>query len=188
MRTPNHFDRRLVSARRNPPMHAKTLAHQLGISSYVLERNLSELSEQECFTGPVKGGNCLNWVLGHLTRARIMALQGVGQKPPFPLEDFNAYDDRGGVPFSRETALPLGELKRRFKATQEPLVRGLAEMSAEAMARPAPFSPTGNPNETMGSLLVSFVFHEAYHVGQTGLLRRVVGKEGAIKPPPAPVA
>ncbi|MGH7510507.1 MAG: DinB family protein [Gemmatimonadales bacterium] len=169
-------------------MHAKTLAHQLGISSYVLERNLSELSDQESLTAPEKGGNCLNWVLGHLVRSRLMALQGLGQEAPFPLEDFNAYDDRGGVPFGRETALPLAELKRRFKATQEPLVRGLAGMSPETMAKPAPFSPTGDPNETMGSLLVAFTFHEAYHVGQTGLLRRVVGKKGMITPAPAAAA
>lgn len=169
-------------------MHAKTLAHQLGLSSYVLERNLSELSEQECLIGPEKGGNCLNWVLGHLTRARVMAVQGLGQEPPFPLEDFGAYDDRGGVPFTRETALPLDELKRRFKALQEPLVRGLSEMSPEALSKPAPFSPTGNPNETMGTLFVAFAFHEAYHVGQTGLLRRIAGKEGAVKPAPAAAA
>jgi hypothetical protein len=25
------------------------------------------------------------------------------------------------------------------------------------------------------------MFHQAYHVGQTGLLRRIVGKEGKIK-------
>jgi uncharacterized damage-inducible protein DinB len=27
------------------------------------------------------------------------------------------------------------------------------------------------------------VFHETYHVGQTGVLRRVVGKPGVVKPP-----
>lgn len=169
-------------------MDPKTLAHQLGLCSYVLERNLSELSEQECLTGPEKGGNCINWVLGHITRTRIGALKGMGQDLPFSQDDMGGYDDRGGVPFSRDSALPLDELKRRYKATQEPLVRGLAAMSPEAMAKPAPFSPTGNPKETMGTLLAAFAFHEAYHVGQTGVLRRVAGKEGAVKPAPAVAA
>jgi len=29
--------------------------------------------------------------------------------------------------------------------------------------------------------LAGLVFHEAYHVGQTGLLRRIAGKGGAIE-------
>jgi uncharacterized damage-inducible protein DinB len=167
-------------------VHPKTIAYQFGLCSYVLDRNLGQLSEQDSHICPDKGGNCLNWVLGHITRTRNSALRLVGQKPLFPESDFDAYDDNGGVPFSRETALPLDELKRRFKAIQEPLVNGLNGMSAETMEKPAPFSPTNNPNETIGTLLASLAFHEAYHVGQTGVLRRVAGKEGVVKPPKIP--
>lgn len=167
-------------------MHPKTLAYQFGLCSYVLDRNLGQLSEEESLTGPQKGGNCLNWVLGHLTRTRNRALSLLGQEPLFPDHDFDAYDDNGGVPFSAETALPFDELKRRFKALQEPLVRGLNTISDEALRKPAPISPTNNPNETVGSLLAALAFHEAYHVGQTGVLRRVVGREGVIKPPAMP--
>ncbi len=167
-------------------MHPKTLAYQFGLCSYVLDRNLGQLSEEEGLIGPPKGGNCLNWVLGHITRTRNRALGLLGQQPLFPDEDFAAYDDNGGVPFSSKTALPFGELKRRYKALQEPWAKGLSGMSDEALSKPAPISPTGNPNETVGSLLAAMAFHEAYHVGQTGMLRRVVGREGVIKPPPMP--
>jgi hypothetical protein len=167
-------------------MPTNTLAHQLELSSQVLGRNLEGLSQEDSLVGPQKGGNCLNWVVGHLTRSRNMAIGLLEQRQPFPMEDFNAYDDRGGVPFSRQTALPTGELMRRFKALQEPLVQAISRIPPEALAAPAPFSPTGNPNETMETLLVAFVFHESYHVGQTGLLRRVAGKEGVIKPAPMP--
>jgi uncharacterized damage-inducible protein DinB len=163
-------------------MHGKTLAHQLGLSAYVLERNLGELSHEDSLVRPQKGGNCLNWVLGHVTRSRNLAVGMLLQKHPFPMEDFNAYDDRGGVPFTRETALPLDELKRRFKSLQEPLNKALSQMSDDTLASPAPFSPTGNPDETMGTMLAAFVFHEVYHMGQVGLLRRVAGKEGVVKP------
>jgi uncharacterized damage-inducible protein DinB len=167
-------------------MHAKTIAYQFGLCSYVLERNLGGVSHQESLVSPQPGGNCLNWVLGHVTRVRNGALGLFGQQPMFPAEEFDAYDDNGRVPFEAKTAMPFDELKRRFKALQEPLVKGLDEISAEAMSRPAPISPTGNPNETVGSLLAALAFHEAYHVGQTGLLRRVVGREGVVKPPKVP--
>jgi uncharacterized damage-inducible protein DinB len=167
-------------------MHTKTLAHQLELSSYVLERNLRELSQADSLIEPQKGGNCLNWVLGHLTRARNVALEILGQRPPYDMEDFKAYT--GEEPFTREAALPFEELKRRFKALDEQLTRAVNRISPQEMAKPAPFAPTGDPDETIGSLLVAFVFHEVYHVGQTGLLRRVVGKEGVVKPPAVPVA
>ena len=166
-------------------MHPKTLTHQLGLCSYVVERNLSELSEQESHITPETGGSCMNWVLGHMTRTRLTLLRALGRELPFPMEEFDAYDDRGGVPFTRETAIPFDELKRRYKALQEPLVRALNAVPEDIMDQPAKFSPTNNPKETMGTLLAAFAFHEAYHAGQTGLLRRVAGKEGAIKPPAA---
>lgn len=167
-------------------MHAKTIAHQFGLTSFVLERNIAELSNEDSLVSPQKAGNCLNWVVGHITRSRNMALSVLGQKPLYPMEDFRAYS--GEERFTREAALPFDEVKRRFKALQEPLMKTVNGMSADAMATPAPFSPTGNPDETIGSLLAAFAFHEAYHVGQTGILRRVVGKEGAVKAPAVPAA
>jgi uncharacterized damage-inducible protein DinB len=176
----------LWPASKEHSMHSKTIAYQFGLCSYVLERNIGGVSHEESLVSPQPGGNCLNWVVGHLTRARNRALGLFGQKALFPNEEFNSYDDNGGVPFDAETAISFDELKHRFKALQEPLVNGLNGMSAEAMDQPAPFSPTGNPKETVGSLLAAMAFHEAYHVGQTGMLRRVVGREGVIKPPKIP--
>ena len=167
-------------------MHAKTIAYQFGLCSYVLEKNLSGVSHEESLINPQPGGSCLNWVLGHLTRSRNRALGLVGQKPMFANEEFDSYDDNGGKQFRPDTAIDFDELKGRFKALQEPLVNGLNAMSREAMDRPAPVSPTGNPNETVGSLLAALVFHESYHAGQTGILRRIVGRPGVIKPPPVP--
>lgn len=164
-------------------MHAKTIAYQFGLTSYVLEKNVAGVSHEESLINPRPGGSCLNWVVGHLTQTRNHVLGLFGQKPMFRPEEFEPYDDYSDVPFTEENAIPFEELKRRYKALQEPLVNCLNGMSQADMDKPAPFSPTGNPKETMGTLLASLAFHEAYHVGQTGLLRRVLGREGVIKPP-----
>jgi uncharacterized damage-inducible protein DinB len=167
-------------------MHAKTLVYQLGISSKVVEMNTGDVSHEESLVTPPKGGSCLNQVLGHITRTRNMALGTMGQKSPYPMEEFDPYDDRTGVPFSRERALPFEELRRRYQAMQEPLVRIIEGMSPEALASKPPRKFTGDPNETVGSNLATLVFHECYHVGQTGVLRRLAGKPGVIKPPKVP--
>jgi hypothetical protein len=39
----------------------------------------------------------------------------------------------------------------------------------------------GDANGTLGDKLGFLQFHEAYHAGQIGLLRRLVGKEGKIQ-------
>ncbi len=163
-------------------MHAKTLTYQLGLSSQVLNKNVGDVSHEESLVTPPKGGSCLNQVVGHITRTRNMALGSMGQKSPYPMEEFNAYDDRGGVPFSPQVALPFDELRRRYKAMQEPLVNAIEAIPPEVLASPPPRNMTGDPNETVGSNLATFVFHESYHVGQTGVLRRVAGKPGAVKP------
>ncbi len=163
-------------------MHGKTLAFQLELSSKVLELNTRDVSQEESLVTPPKGGSCLNQVVGHLTRTRNMALGMMGQKSPFPVEEFDPYDERTGVPFSPEKARPLDELTRRFKAMQDPLLNAIKGMPAEVLAARPPRNLTGDPNETVGSNLAMFVFHECYHVGQTGVLRRLAGKPGAVKP------
>ena len=46
--------------------------------------------------------------------------------------------------------------------------------------RPAPFHPLGTPEASLSILLQKAVCHEAYHAGQLGVGRRLVGKSGAI--------
>jgi hypothetical protein len=52
--------------------------------------------------------------------------------------------------------------------------------SGNCMSEPAPYSPGDNPDETLGSLLYLIAFHQAYHVGQLGLCRRLAGKSGGV--------
>jgi hypothetical protein len=104
----------------------------------------------------------------------------LGSKPLVDDSDFAPY---GPGSFAPDKALPLEELKRRFNQVGPVLMGALGKATVEQLAGKAPFSPTGNPNETVGSLLASIAFHEAYHLGQTGLSRRLLGKTGALLGP-----
>src|SRR5579863_1145758 len=89
----------------------------------------------------------------------------------------------GAVSSSGGETLPLDELKRRFDTLGPMLEDALKRTSPKQLSASAPFSSTGNPNETVGTLLASIAFHEAYHLGQTGLSRRLLGKLGALLAP-----
>lgn len=159
-------------------MDMQVLRYQLGITALAIQMNTEGLTHEESLAQPAPAGNCLNWVLGHVVRSRNEALEVAGREPLFPSEELAVYA-RGGT-WDEAQALPLEELLSRFAALQEPLEQAVTALDAGALAAPAPFSPTGNPEETVGTLLAGIGFHEAYHVGQTGLLRRLLGKPGAI--------
>ncbi len=162
-------------------MDRETLLTQFGLTHYVVQKNVEGLSHADSLVQPEPGGNCLNWVLGHIVRTRNELLGLLGRKPLLPVEKFEPY---GSTPIKDGSrAIPLEQLLRHYEALQQPWAEGLRGMTPQAFAAPAPFSPTENPDETVGSLLAAVVFHESYHAGQMGLLRRLVGKPGAIKPP-----
>lgn len=161
-------------------MDPKVLTYQFGIGAFVLERNLAGINNEESLRRPQPNGNTLNWIVGHVVRTRNQAMGLLGEKPLFDDSEFAAYG-AGGT--EATGALSLDELKRRFDALGPALVRALGKTTAEGLSTAAPFSPTGNSNETLGTLLASIAFHEAYHLGQTGLSRRLLGKPGALLAP-----
>jgi hypothetical protein len=157
-----------------------TLSIQLRYTTHVFQANLAGLSDDDALRQPETGGNCLNWVTGHVVGTRGAMLGLLGQECPFPAERYERYR-RGTAPLTGAAgAMPLATMVADFAATAEPLRAGLAALTKNALAAKAPFSPGGREDETVGSLLVGLVFHEAYHNGQLGTLRRLTGAPGAL--------
>lgn len=120
-------------------------------------------------------------MLGHIVNARQGWLTRVlGEAPLFDEATIARYR-RGSDPLVDGTlALPFADLVAAYERAQEPLTGAMARLTPERLASPAPFSPGNNPKETVGSLVATLCFHEGYHIGQTGLLRRLIGRSGAI--------
>lgn len=161
-------------------MDPELLAFQFGIGAFVLERNLEGVTDEDSLHPPRPAGNTMNWIVGHIVRTRNQAISLLGEKSLFDDADFAAY---GAGQLAGEKTLSLNELKRRFTMLGPVLDDALKRTSIEQLSAAAPFSPTGNPKETVGTLLASIAFHEAYHLGQTGLSRRLLGKPGALLAP-----
>ncbi len=158
-----------------------TLIGQLGSVYYVVKTNTQGITHEDSMVQPSPGGNCLNWVMGHIMTARNGALQVLGKQAIWDEQSVETYQ-RGSPPLTDQAkALPFDKIMADFDKSQELITAGLRAVTAERLAEKAPFSPTNNPDETVGSLLAAVVFHDAYHAGQTALLRRITGKEGAIK-------
>jgi uncharacterized damage-inducible protein DinB len=102
------------------------------------------------------------------------------QEPVISEERLKPYERNSSPLNDRTEALPLQELLAAFDIASERLDAGLTSLAPRRLDEPAPFSSANNPKETVRSLLANISFHQAYHAGQTGLLRRIAGKPGAI--------
>jgi uncharacterized damage-inducible protein DinB len=150
------------------------------ITQQVLHMNVQDLTQEESLIQPQPGGNCVNWVVGHVLTVYNEVLPLVGQKPVMDREELKRYK-RGAEPLKDGSeALPLSGLLAALDQAVERVDKGMASLSPEQLDAKAPMSPRNDPNETVRSLLALVSFHQAYHAGQLGLLRRIVGKKGAI--------
>jgi uncharacterized damage-inducible protein DinB len=146
----------------------------------VVNANTHGLTHEDSLVEPRPGGNRLNWVLGHLLSVYDGFLPLLKQEPVMaPATQRFA---RGSRPLTDPAeAIDFGKLLAAWNQASERVDAGLARLDPDVLARPVPNSPSGNPDETVRSLITTVMFHQAYHAGQTAVLRRIAGREGAIQ-------
>lgn len=156
------------------------LVAQLGFTHLAIKANTAGLLHPDSLVQPAPGGNCLNWVLGHMLVARNELMEYLGLEPLWDSQQRASYKRAGPPLTDPDKAMAFERLLADLDATQEALTEALRRLPVQRLAEEAAFSPTADPQETVGSLIAGFVFHDAYHAGQVGLLRRIAGREGAI--------
>jgi hypothetical protein len=132
----------------------------------VFQLNTSGISHAESLLTIREKTNSMNWITGHIAVTRDRILELLGQEKIFPQEMIEKYK-RGSAVLIPADALPFEKLVSLFNNSQERL---LNELSNYDFSKPE-----------MALKINFFAFHEAYHCGQIGLLRRLAGKEGQIK-------
>ena len=151
------------------------------MTASVVAANLKGLTHAESLAQPEPGGNRLNWVLGHLLWTYNGLLPLLSQKPVMDDTVLERYA-RGAPPLlDPAEARDFRQLLDGWGQAVERVDAGLAGLDPDTFDRRVPNSPGGNPDETVRTLVTTVLFHQAYHAGQTGVLRRVAGREGAIR-------
>ncbi len=136
-------------------------------NSYVISANTDGITHEESLISPAQGGNSLNWVVGHILVSRDDAREILGL-PRLSDEKMAALYKRGSKQLDIKSAFPFDELRAKLKEAQSEFEDAVA--AADLSSKPDDLKE-----------LTTLAFHEAYHSGQTGILRRIAGKEGAIK-------
>jgi len=163
-------------------MAEETLETSTGILSFLFDfthsaitRNAADLTHAESIVAPPTAGNCANWVLGHIVSNRGFVLELVHEQPLWGPGEGDFYE-RLSKPLDPKVAFPFERLLADLAVTHERLKRGLARLDpAELDAKHAE-----EAKRPRGAQLHFANFHESYHAGQLGILRRMAGKPGAI--------
>ena len=160
----------------------ENLAMQFGLVYRMVADNVEGMTPAQSVAQPPAGGNCANWVLGHLTNVqnRVMAL--VGEPAVWESEQLAR---AGWVPItSQADGIDWETLRDRFLGSRERCLSAISALSNESLSEqvPHPFGGTTSRAELLGTLS----FHQAYHSGQLGIARRIAGLEGAVKGPGQP--
>ena len=155
-------------------MESQLLKSMLAFETRAAQANLNGLTHDDALAQPPGGGNCVNWVLGHIVTHRNHMLRMMGRERVWSAE-LDARYDRGSAPVTGEDgAVPLDQLLDAMERARAALSEGFAEMTPERLAEDAGRGP-------LGQRLALMLGHELYHVGQISVLRRLLGHPGAIK-------
>ncbi len=158
-------------------MLKKALIQQFNFTLYTMEKNLEGMSHEDCLTRSEGGGNSANWVLGHIVLCRDLAHQLVGADTLMTEEEGFIYR-RGAEPQTDpDNELPLEKLMKLCQISQKEIILRLEGMTDEQFGAPKPEGWKSPGGDTVGEQLAALTFHEAYHAGQLGMIRRAKGLE-----------
>jgi uncharacterized damage-inducible protein DinB len=155
------------------------VAQQFGLVYGVAASNVDGMTQAQSLVQPSPGGNCANWILGHLTNVQNGVMALLGETPVWESEQLA----RAGLePITDPSrAIDWNTMRERFLGSKERCLTAISTLSDASLAESVPH-PFGGMT-TRGELLNLLAFHQAYHAGQLGVARRVAGLEGAIKAP-----
>jgi hypothetical protein len=120
-------------------------------------------------------GHDPRWIAGHVTvyRNRVITLMGL-EAPVLPWE--NTFT-RGATAADVPADLDMAEVVKAFHAAGAILAGGWEGLGKELLDQPLGRTlPDGS--DTKGGCIRFLAWHEAYHLGQLGMFRRLAGKAG----------
>ncbi len=141
----------------------------------IIHMQTEGLGDSDLLVQPPYGGNCMEWVLGHIADGLKTILRVLDALPPEHLPDLSRYQ-RGSEPILGPEPGLLG---------REGLINALDMLHAAVQTRLAEMEDAafdediiifGEQSYRRGWWALFFLFHHSYHVGQLEVLRNIAGK------------
>jgi hypothetical protein len=156
-------------------MTANDLISQLEFNQFTLRRLLADVSHADSLFEPKPGISSINFLLGHLLNTRDRMLKLLGRDGLLDAQTASTYIGKPKA-YAASAAVSFDTFREILETSFTTLQQALPTSEAK-FSDPSPrkFIRDG---ETVGDQLGFFICHEEYHVGQIGLLRRLMDKPG----------
>ena len=134
-------------------------------------QTLSDLPPEALWKQPAGGGNSIMWIVGHITQTRAGMLSLLGDRASTGWGELF----RRGAQKQDASAYPAPQaIKAKGIELTKQLQAKLGTMTEEELAAPVTAVKLPNVNAVVDALAF-FAFHEAYHVGQLGYVKKALG-------------
>ena len=151
-----------------------SLKAQFDLHTRLFNNATTGISEDESGARKSEHINNMKWIAGHLLNTRLGNLSKIAGLAPD--ESYNAQFGRGNSYDPNATYPPIDEIRAKWQATADAIGNGINNIPEEVLATKSPVqAPIAD--DTMLGLAAFLVSHEAYHIGQLGMLRKMIGKE-----------
>jgi hypothetical protein len=140
----------------------------------ILKQQTEGLTTKDSLLQPQPGGNCLNWVMGHLVVNLVEILGVLEGELLEDLPDLTRYRI-GSEPIRGEEAgvLALNDLVDIYERLTTKIVARLSQMDEAEFEEEIDF---WQGKSRRGYVAFFYFFHNTYHLGQLEFLRNLAGK------------
>lgn len=146
----------------------------LSMEQEIIEEQTRDLTQADSLIQPQPGGNCLNWVLGHLLHNLILILVSLGGISPIETQALKRYE-RGSEPVKGQAddVLDISFLLKGLQTIHQNVQKKLDLMTEVDFDREVPHWDSTAP---LGWRVFFLQFHHTYHIGQLEPLRNLAGR------------
>ena len=153
------------------PAAIAPLAYIFQANDGLIRQTLSDLPADALWTQPGGQGNSIMWIVGHITQTRAGLLSLLGDRASTGWGELF----RRGAQRQDPSAYPAPQTIKAVGVDLATRLRAKLEtITADELAAPVTTVKLPNVN-TVVDALAFFAFHEAYHVGQLGYVKKALG-------------
>lgn len=148
----------------SPAAVAAIPLQSLQLQNGIFQNALQDITDEQALFRANDQSNHLNWVLGHLVTCRYMLANSLGLE----LKDPNGklyFQPIGAYQYTS-----LAAIEQQWQNVSGHLLPHLKGLSNEMLG-----SVIDDQGTSRLSILLFYIYHEAYHLGQIGILRKILG-------------
>ncbi|MBL4703163.1 MAG: DinB family protein [Flavobacteriales bacterium] len=144
---------------------------QLDLHTVLFNNCIDGINEEQAWERANENVNPIIWMAGHLVGTRMSMSSFGGFEPDNSFDGFFGHDQKLDT---SKTYPSLAAIKEAWNDISEKISKGIGNMPQEAWASPSP-SKMPIADDTMAGFMAFLMHHEAYHIGQMGILRKFAG-------------